>query len=438
MIPDRRSVRAWIVFDLANTIFALGVIGLYFPEWLTSQGAADSMLAGVEALAGLIVVFAAPWAGARSDVRGTRVPTLIITTIVAVLATGLLGVNVPSSLLFLGLALVAVNIGSVVYDALLLDVSTESNRGRISGLGVGIGYVGSYVGLLIGIITLDVLGLGYPATFRTLALGFLLFALPAFFLVRDHPASRHADLPRLTEVPGRVATAWRSSRRYPGVARFLVGRFMYTDAINTLIGGFLTIFVVAELGLDRQFVTALLGVAITAAIGGGIVAGRLVEDYGPNRVLRSVLLLWVVAIASGIVAAQTGWTWIAWAIGPLGGIALGATWASDRVVMTRISPPRHLGEFYGLYATVGRFATILGPLVWALIVDGIGLSRSFAMGALAVFIVTGWAILAGVDDSVRSWAPTELRVTDGPDAPLRSDAALPRTESEDPGSPEGP
>ena len=100
-INDRRAVRSWIIYDLANTIFALGVIGLYFPDWLTSIDQPDSVLAVVEATAGVIVVFVAPWAGARSDVKGTRVRTLAYTTVVAVAATALLGISVPSSAIFL-------------------------------------------------------------------------------------------------------------------------------------------------------------------------------------------------------------------------------------------------------------------------------------------------------------------------------------------------
>jgi MFS transporter, UMF1 family len=419
-VGERRSVWSWIVYDLANTIFALGVIGLYFPDWLVSLDQPDSLLAAVIAVAGIIVVFVAPWAGARSDIRGTRIPTLILTTLVAVIATGFLGINVPSSVVLLGIALIAVNVGSVVYDALLIDVSTEENRGLISGRGVGIGYFGSYLGLLIGVVTLDVLDWGYPATFRALAFGFLLFALPAFFFIKERHGHSEDRMPSLIDVPRRIVTSWKLAARYPSVVRFLIGRFFYTDAINTLIGGFLTIFVVQELGFDRQSVTGLLGAAITAAIFGGLFAGRFIDRYGPNRVLRWVLVMWIVAIGSGITAAISDVSWIAWAIGPLGGLSLGATWASDRVVMTRISPPRYIGEFYGLYATVARFATIFGPLVWALIVDVVGLSRSVAMGALGGLILVGWWLLRSVDDGVRTWDATDLPVvTGGPVSPRR-------------------
>ncbi len=415
------SVGSWVLYDLANTIFALGVIGLYFPDWLKSVGQPDSSLALVEAGAGALVVFLAPWAGARSDARGTRVPTLIVTTILAVAFTASLATGpVALSLVLLGAGLVAFNIGSVVYDALLVDVSTPANRGRVSGAGVGVGYLGSFVGLGIGILTLDMLGWSYAATFRALAFAFLLFALPAFFYIQERKPANEAPMPRLRDVAARLVASWRLASRYDGVVRFLVGRFLYTDAINTLIGGFLTIFVLEELGLDRRFVTALLGIAITGAVGGAFLAGRLVERLGPLRVLRFVLVIWMLAIATGVAAAVTGQTGLAWAIGPLGGVALGATWTADRVVMARISPPAHLGEFYGLYATVGRFATILGPLVWALVVDGLDLGRRVAMGALIVFVALGWWAVRGVDDYEREWSGSDrLDLSRDPDAPQR-------------------
>ena len=406
--PDRLSVGSWVLYDLANTIFALGVVGRYFPQWLISADQPDSALALVEAAAGVLVIFLAPWAGARSDALGTRVPTLRITTLIAVGATlGMAAGPVTMTLILLGIGLVGFNVGSVVYDALLVDVSTTENRGRISGLGVGIGYIGSFIGLGIGVVTLNVLGWSFAATFKALALAFLIFALPAFFLIKERQGVEATPAPRLRDIVSRLVSSWNRARHYDGMVRFLVSRFLYTDAINTLIGGFLTIFVIQELELDDSFVTQLLAVAVTAAVIGALVAGRFVESQGPLRVLRAALFMWMVAIASGIAAAVSGLTWLAWAIGPLGGVALGSTWTADRVLMTRISPPRHLGEFYGLYATVGRFATILGPLTWALIVDGLGWGRRVAMGALILFIAVGWLALRRVDDSERNWPPED-------------------------------
>ncbi len=406
--PTRLSTASWIVYDLANTIFALGVVGLYFSDWLLSEGQPDSALASVQVAAAIVVVFLAPWIGARTDASGRRVPALAVTTVLAVVATSLLATGpVLVTLVLLWVAIVSVNTGSVVYDALLVDVSSEHDRGRISGIGVGVGYIGSFIGLGLGALALDVLDWGYPGAFRLIAVAFLIFAIPAFIFVKERPGVSPESPPTLRGIVHRLITSWRKAREYDGVVPFLVGRFFYTDAINTLIGGFLALFVIDELGLDRGFFNILMGIAITAAVIGGLLSGRFIERYGPLRVLRFVLVMWMAAMAAGIVASVSGVTGFAWVIGPVGGLALGATWASDRVVMVRVSPPRRLGEFYGLYATVGRFATILGPLVWALIVDVAGLGRSVALGALLGFVVIGWLILARVDDGVRVWPVTE-------------------------------
>jgi MFS-type transporter involved in bile tolerance (Atg22 family) len=66
--------------------------------------------------------------------------------------------------------------------------------------------------------------------------------------------------------------------------------------------------------------------------------------------------------------------------------------------MTRLAPDHLLGEFFGLYATVGRFATVLGPLTWALVADGLGLGRTAALASLGVFIVAARMVLHGVRD----------------------------------------
>lgn len=391
-----------MLYDLANTIFALGVIGLYVPAWLTAEGLPDSSLAITEALAGAAVIFLAPWAGARSDHLGPRLPALAWTTALAIGATALLDTFSPTiTLVVLGLGLIGLNVGSALYDSLLTEVSLPDDRGRISGLGVGFGYVGSFIGLGLGVLAFETLDLGYRGTFRFLAVGFLIFSIPIFLWVKERRPALPGPPPSVTGVVKGLTESWRRASQFPGVVRFLMGRFLYTDAINTLIGGFLAIFVLRELELDASAVTRLLGLAIATAIIGGLGGGRLVTRFGPLTVLRAVLLVWVVAIATGVLAASTGATALIWVVGAAGGAALGATWTADRVVMLELSPHQHLGEFYGLYATVGRFATILGPLAWALVVDGLGWGRSAAMLVLAGFVLAGWTVLGRLRGQLR-------------------------------------
>ena len=406
--PRTRSVVSWITYDLANTIFALGVAGLYFPTWLTENDVRDEALSWTVSSAMIIVILLSPWIGAVSDHAARRSRLLIPTTLVAVTATFLLAsTSIGVSLVIYGIALIGFNLGGVVYDALLPDVSTQQDRGRVSGWGVGIGYVGSIIAVGTGSVLLD--AYGYPAVFRAIAVLFLLFATPAFLFIDERPRTKPVGRgPSPARSLHQLVATWKRAATYGGIVRFLIGRFLYTDAINTLIGGFLAIFVVQELDFTDDQVQLLLGIAIVAAIAGGIAAGRLTDRYGPRRVLFWALYTWIVAMVGGIAAAATGQGALAWAIGPFGGLALGATWASDRVFMARISPPRYLGEFYGLYATVGRFATVLGPLIWGVIVNRLNLPRTVAMAALVGFIVAGRLVLGGVSDRNRVWSPEDV------------------------------
>ena len=356
------------------------------------------MLSYTIAAAMVVVILANPWIGARTDHAPRRIPYLAATTVVAVVATSLLATPpVVWSLVIYAIALVGFNLGSVVYDAILPDVSTPEDRGRISGIGIGVGYFGSFIAVLIGRAVLDGLGLGYPALFRALAGAFLLFAIPTFLFVRERPRPPpSSSAPTWRDAFRQLLISWRRASQHPGLTRFLVGRFLYSDAINTMIGGFLAVFVVDEIGFEREEMEVLLAGAILGAMVGGFGGGRLVDRVGPRRVLHTALYMWMVAMGLGIVAAEADIPELGWTLGILGGVALGATWAADRVYMVRLAPAESIGEFYGLYGMVGRFATVLGPLSWGIVVDRLHLGRSTAVGVLIVFLVASRIVLGKI------------------------------------------
>jgi UMF1 family MFS transporter len=207
---------------------------------------------------------------------------------------------------------------------------------------------------------------------------------------------------------GFLVASWKRASGYPHLVRFLVSRFLYTDALNTLLAGFLALFALNELDLSPSVVNEVLLVAIGAAIPGGLAAGNLMGRFGPLRVLRTALFLAMIGIGLAVLAGVADQPDLLWAAGPLGGAAIAATWSADRVIMARLSPPRYLGEFYGLYATVGRFAAILGPLMWGLVADVLDFGQNAAMGALIGFVVAGLIGLRHVEDSERAWAQDDL------------------------------
>ena len=92
--------------------------------------------------------------------------------------------------------------GLQFYDAMLPEVSTPRNRGKIGGIGVAVGYLGSFLGIMLGrwILTgVDDLPTAlqsdlYVQVFTMSAALFLVFALPCFFLVKERRRpDRHFD-----------------------------------------------------------------------------------------------------------------------------------------------------------------------------------------------------------------------------------------------------
>ena len=94
--------------------------------------------------------------------------------------------------------------------------------------------------------------------------------------------------------------------------------------------------------------------------------------------------------------------WLIYVTAVLGGFNIGGIFAVDRVFMTKLCPEEHLGEFYGLYSTIGRFATILGPLLWGFIVNGLNLGRNVAMGSLIVLLAISYYIINGISDKAEN------------------------------------
>ena len=403
------AVTSWALYDLANTVFSMNITSLYLPLWVVNNmGGSDADYGNAASLSMLMIFLSAPVLGALSDRAGRRMPFLITVTVLCVVFTALLGLgNLTTSLFFFIIANYMFQVGLIFYDALLPSVSTEENRGKISGLGVGIGYFGSFIGVGSGILLLD--RIGYVGIFRLSALLFLVFAIPCFLFVKEYgTASFRFQVRMVSEAFAQVRHTVANARRFPGLVRFLIGRIFYAEPINTLII-FMGIYVANEVGFSATEVQILMLVSITAAVIGGFVFGPVVDKIGPKRSLNVVLIMWMVVLSGAVAVAVFNLPGtLFWCIACLAGVALGGTWTADRPYLIRLAPPKYLGEFYGLFRMAGRFASVIGPLIWGLITTTLGLGRPVAVCVLLFFVVVSFFVLQGVDDSRREW-PIEFQ-----------------------------
>ena len=402
--PHRTAVGAWVTYDIANTVFWTGVVGLSFPLWLTTELSGDDATLGYTLAATMAVVLVtAPILGAISDQAGRKMPILITTTIICVGTTLLLGNGgLLTSLAFLALALAAMELGTVFYNALLNEVSTAANRGMISGLGTGIGYVGSFIAVGVALIFTD--PKGYVFVMHVVALLFLLFSLPIFLLLRER---REQVLPstilvKVGQAFSQLNSNLRSLHRFPGLRQFLIARFMYAMGINTAVA-FAVIYASQTVGLSDREIQLILLAGISVAIPSGIIWGNLVDRIGARRVLTIALLVWIGLLLLAVGIAWLSWTthlW--WAVGILTGVAMAGGWTADRPFMLSFTPPQYLGEFFGLHGMVGKLGRVVGPVMWAFISTTLGLGQPAAVLGLVGCLVVAYVILARLREPVRS------------------------------------
>ena len=400
--PSLRSTASWVVYDLGDTVFQQTMITNYFPVWVVAvMGGADGHISLVNTITMVLMFGVGPWIGAVSDHLPRRVPLLIITVTGCCLLTYFVGRSHRTSLVLFLAANLFFQAGVVVYDALLPAVSTPANRGRVGGIASGLSNFGALLGLGLGFLVLRAGG-EYETIFRFTAIAFLLLAIPCFLWVKEPPRTVEQVAP-LSAARGAlgdlVATAHRA-RSYPDLIRFLVGRAFYAEAANT-IGLFLGVYLVVTLGFTSEHKDLLLLTGLSAAVVGGIFWGFVVDRIGARDSLMRVLTVWSIALT---LIAATGFTLLPeealWFIAPLAGFGLGGIWASDRPLMVGIAPPEYLGQFYGLYALAGRFAALVGPLLWALVVDVLGLGRPTALLVLLGLVLVAMVILRPLPSSI--------------------------------------
>lgn len=429
-VITRKAVAGWVLFDLANVIFSMGVLSLYFSLWVRGEvGAAraDRVYTMISAASMAVIFVMSPLLGAMTDRARRRMPFLVASSVITAVFTAFLArTGFWTTAVCFVVANAAYQAGVQFYDALLPEVTTEQNRGKIGGIGVGVGYLGSF--LAVGLGTKALLGTAdMPRLFSAIALCFLAFAVPCFAWVRErgNPSPRPIDLRMVRESTRETIATLRSGSKYPGLVRFLVGRVFYTDAINTVIN-VMTLFAVnvarsTSNMTEAQAKQAALRVMLSAivfAVGGGFFWGWITDRRGPRRALNLVLQAWMAVFVAAAVIGIVGLPIVAlYVVGAAAGFSLGGVWAADRTYMLRLAPPSRIGEFYGLYGMVGRFAAITGPAVWALVTyvtnERMGMVPRIGEGIAVIFllgmVILGYTILQPVSDAPREWAEDELR-----------------------------
>ena len=360
-----------------------------------------------------------PVLGALSDRGGQRLPFLLAFTALCVGATAFIAdVGATGGLVLFIFANFAYQASLIYYDATLKTVSLPASRGKLSGIGVAVGYMGTiFVGLAIFLLDVPV-----EDRFRLAAVMFAFFAIPIFVYVKEDTTGEKLTRAEITGSFGQLFQTIEHARGVPGLGRFLLGRFFYSDAVNTVIV-VMSVVTVHAMGMTPAVANLVLLGLTVVAVAASFFWGWLVDRWGPKRTLMLVLWSWAVGLVlGGISIGIGGAVGIAMFLiaGAILGSGLGGVQVADRVFMLRLSPPARLGEFFGLYGLVGKGSQVIGQLLYGLILlwtfDALGNGAyQVAVLSLLVTMLIGAWLLRPVSDQWTGSGELDVEIEVPPD-----------------------
>jgi len=406
-----KELWAWCLYDFANSSFTTLIITVAYSVYFVQVVAGDLGGATAErvwfwgyALSMLVVALLSPPLGALADARAIKRPLLIASTLCCVACTALLVFvergDIWMGLLLFGLANIAFELGFLFCSAFLVEITTPATMGRISGYGWGLGYAGGLLSLALAypFITGGFVEENLPRyrlSFAVVAAFFLVASLPTLFWLRERatPQPSNAGASAWRDAFARLSATAKAIGRYRDLARFLIAYLIYTDAINTVI---VASAIFANKVLDfspGDLIIYFLITQVTAGLG-AVGFGLLADRVGSARTISLTLVIWIgVVVAAAAVQTHAQF----YAIGLVAGAVLGANQATSRALIGRFVPPGRQGELFGFFTVTGKFAAILGPVVYAEVTAWAG-SQRWAVLSMAVFFIIGLAIFQRVDE----------------------------------------
>jgi UMF1 family MFS transporter len=410
----RRELRAWAMYDWANSAFQSTVITAVFPPFFASYaaaglppGEATARFAWATTLAVGVTAVLGPILGAIADYRAMKKRLLAVFMLIGVVATLLMATIAEGNWAYAAALFIVANIAIassyVFYDSLLPHIAAPDEIDRVSTAAYAVGFLGGGIVLALNlafIMAPQMFGLpdrvaGIKVSFVSVAVWWLLFSLPLLRRVPEPPAVLEADETgrenalRIAFV--RVWETFRELRTYRQAFLMLVAFLLYNDGIQTIIR--MAAIYAEEVGIGQG---AQIGAFVMVQFVGvpfSVLFGSLAHRIGARP---AIFLALVVYTAISTVGYFMTTAWHFWVLAFLVGTVQGGSQALSRSVFARMIPKHKSSEFFGFFSVFEKFAGIAGPALFALSVTLFGSSRAAVLSVI-LFFIAGALVLSRVD-----------------------------------------
>jgi len=423
-----REERSWIMYDWAEAVFTTIMMAAIFPVFfVTVAGGEDSLGSGLWAIgiavSRVILGVAAPIIGAIISYKGFKKKLFVTFVSLGILVTLLLAathlyyddagaIQGNWQMLLIGyiFALLFRSAASYVYDSYLPDVTTKDRMDMVSTWGFGIGYIGGstipFVASILLIMFGPQFGIGMIAAVRIsiimTGLWWGFFSIP---MIRDVHHKHQAEIPEggfLKDALAKVFSTGKKIFKNKTMLFFLAAYFFYIDGVGTIIN--MATAYGTELGLDAVGMIGALFVTQIVACVFSILFGKLSKTINSINLIVLAICVYIVICIIGFIMGyglETGAfsTDIAiilfWILAFMVGTVQGGIQAISRSTFGRLVPAENSGEYFGFFEIYGRFSTILGPFLYAAVLNITGRPDLSILSIIVIFLIGLTILLTG-------------------------------------------
>jgi UMF1 family MFS transporter len=410
----RRELRAWAMYDWANSSFATTIMAAVLPIYFSSVAAeglaknvATSYWGYTQNVALALGMAIGLSTGALADYLGAKKRFLAAFTVAGALGTTALWFAGPGDWVLVAGCYSIGQIGfsgaNVFYESLLPHVASEREIDRVSAAGYAIGYFGGGLLLLINaawIMKPDIFGFAdwreaMRASFISAGIWWLLFSIPLLRRVpepaRELARGEQRDKNPVAATFVRLGHTFRELRKFRDAFLFLLAFLLYNNGILTII--YMATIYGTEIGLNQfDLIGALLlvqflGVPFT------FVYGPLAKGLGAKGGIYLTLVIYMAICCMGYFMTE-GWQF--WLLACVVAMVQGGSQALSRSLYGSMVPPGKSSEFFSFFGVNSKIGNILGVFVFSFVGQLAGTSRAGIL-SLVAFFIGGMILLSRVD-----------------------------------------
>lgn len=414
---DPKTIRAWAMYDWANSVYVLVITSAIFPAYYNSvtrvNGSGVIEMFGIPmentaiysinmGLAFGIVALISPLLSSISDYTGNQKWFMRMFCYLGVLGCLLLFWFEGREQLYLGLfgvlmATIGYSGSIVFYNSYLPAIATDDQQDRVSARGFSYGYIGATVLLLINLALIrnsEKMGVTDPTFMPRLA--FLLtglwwagFAQTTFSRLPNRVSSATPEGKYLLNGYKELSKIWNRLKRERVLRTFLLSFFFYIMGVQTVL--FMAgSFGEKEIHLNiKQLIPTVL-ILQFVGIAGAYLFAWLSKKIGNLRSLTVAVIIWI-GICGGCFFIVTPLHF--YIAGGFIGLVMGGIQALSRSTYSKMIPQTgNNAGYFSFYDVCEKVAMMSGLVIWGF-VDNLTGSMRHSIASLMIWFSVSLLLL---------------------------------------------